>query len=37
GISMFVNQAMAQFRLFTNQDGNPELMRKVVVEELRCQ
>ncbi len=30
GISMFVNQAMAQFKLFTNTDGNAELMRKKV-------
>jgi len=36
GVSMFVNQAMAQFRLFTNTDGNPELMRKVVLENLGC-
>ena len=34
GISMFVNQAMAQFKLFTGQDGNPELMRKVVCDSL---
>jgi len=34
GISMFVNQAMAQFKLFTNTDGNPELMREIVSEEL---
>jgi 3-dehydroquinate dehydratase/shikimate dehydrogenase len=37
GIAMFVNQAMAQFRLFTEQDGNPKLMRDVVLENLRCQ
>ena len=30
GISMFVNQAMAQFRLFTGTDGNPDLMRKTI-------
>lgn len=30
GIAMFVNQAMAQFKLFTHTDGNPDLMRKVV-------
>ncbi|MHC4702935.1 MAG: shikimate dehydrogenase, partial [Planctomycetota bacterium] len=30
GISMFVNQAMAQFKLFTGQEGNPELMRETV-------
>jgi len=32
GISMFVNQAMAQFKLFTQTDGNPDLMRKVVCD-----
>jgi shikimate 5-dehydrogenase len=30
GISMFVNQGMAQFRLFTNIDGNAELMREII-------
>jgi 3-dehydroquinate dehydratase / shikimate dehydrogenase len=34
GIAMFVNQAMAQFNLFTHQDANPELMRKTVVDSL---
>jgi len=34
GISMFVNQAMAQFKLFTQTDGNPELMRQTVLENL---
>jgi 3-dehydroquinate dehydratase/shikimate dehydrogenase len=34
GISMFVNQAMAQFKLFTQTDGNAELMRNVVLENL---
>jgi len=34
GIAMFVNQAMAQFRLFTDTDGNPDLMQKVVLERL---
>jgi 3-dehydroquinate dehydratase/shikimate dehydrogenase len=34
GISMFVNQAMAQFKLFTNTDGNPDLMRKVICDSL---
>ena len=34
GISMFVNQAMAQFKLFTHTDGNSELMRKVVCNSL---
>ena len=32
GISMFVNQAMTQFRLFTGTDGNAELMRKTVCD-----
>ena len=30
GISMFVNQAMAQFKLFTNAAGDAKLMRKTV-------
>jgi 3-dehydroquinate dehydratase/shikimate dehydrogenase len=30
GISMFVNQGLAQFKLFTNTDGNPELMREAI-------
>ncbi|MBL7189962.1 MAG: shikimate dehydrogenase, partial [Phycisphaerae bacterium] len=34
GISMFVNQAMAQFKLFTNTDGNAALMRNVVCDSL---
>ena len=34
GISMFVNQAMAQFKLFTGTNGNPELMRNVALENL---
>jgi 3-dehydroquinate dehydratase/shikimate dehydrogenase len=34
GISMFVNQAMAQFKLFTQTDGNPELMRKVICDSM---
>jgi 3-dehydroquinate dehydratase/shikimate dehydrogenase len=34
GVSMFVNQAMAQFKLFTQTDGNAELMRKVVCNSL---
>lgn len=37
GLSMFVNQALAQFKLFTGQDANAELMRNVVLECLRCQ
>ncbi|MHC4519879.1 MAG: shikimate dehydrogenase [Planctomycetota bacterium] len=35
GITMFVNQAMAQFQLFTGQPGNPTLMRDVVLDSLR--
>jgi 3-dehydroquinate dehydratase/shikimate dehydrogenase len=34
GISMFVNQGMAQFKLFTNAEGNAELMRETIVEHL---
>ena len=34
GISMFVNQGLAQFKLFTNTDGNPELMRKTICDSL---
>jgi len=34
GISMFVNQAMAQFKLFTQNEGNSDLMREVVLENL---
>jgi len=34
GISMFVNQGLAQFKLFTNQDADPKLMRKTVVNSL---
>ena len=36
GLAMFVNQAMAQFKLFTGTDGNPNLMRNVVLEKLQC-
>jgi len=32
GISMFVNQGMAQFRLFTNTDGDAEIMRKTICD-----
>ena len=35
GVAMFVNQAMAQFHLFTNHEGNPTLMREVVLDSLR--
>jgi 3-dehydroquinate dehydratase/shikimate dehydrogenase len=34
GLSMFVNQAAAQFRLFTNKDANTKLMRKTVSNSL---
>ena len=34
GITMFVNQAAAQFRLFTGQEGDVDLMRQVVVDSL---
>jgi len=36
GVSMFVNQAMAQFKLFTGTDADPDLMKGVVLEKLRC-
>jgi len=32
GLSMFINQALAQFKLFTGQNANPKLMRKVVCD-----
>ncbi len=35
GISMFVNQAMAQFKLFTGTNGSAELMRKTVCNLLK--
>ncbi|HSV99790.1 MAG TPA: shikimate dehydrogenase [Sedimentisphaerales bacterium] len=35
GVAMFVNQAAAQFRLFTGQSANTDLMRKVVLDSLR--
>jgi 3-dehydroquinate dehydratase/shikimate dehydrogenase len=34
GLSMFVNQATAQFRLFTNRDADTKLMRKTVCNSL---
>ena len=37
GISMFVNQGLAQFKLFTNADGNAELMRETISNCLSCQ
>jgi len=30
GLSMFINQAAAQFNLFTGKDANPKLMRKTI-------
>jgi 3-dehydroquinate dehydratase/shikimate dehydrogenase len=30
GLSMFINQAAAQFKLFTGKDPNPKLMRKTI-------
>jgi 3-dehydroquinate dehydratase/shikimate dehydrogenase len=35
GIAMFVNQAAAQFKLFTDHPANTDLMRRVVLEKLR--
>jgi 3-dehydroquinate dehydratase/shikimate dehydrogenase len=35
GISMFVNQGLAQFKLFTNTEGNRDLVQKTVVERLK--
>jgi 3-dehydroquinate dehydratase/shikimate dehydrogenase len=32
GVSMFVNQGMAQFKLFTDTAGNAELMRKTICD-----
>ncbi|MHC4423064.1 MAG: shikimate dehydrogenase [Planctomycetota bacterium] len=37
GLSMFINQACAQFKLFTGQDANPKLMRKTICDCLSCQ
>ncbi|MBW7989305.1 MAG: shikimate dehydrogenase [Planctomycetes bacterium] len=34
GISMFVNQGLAQFKLFTDTDGSAELMRKTICDSL---
>jgi len=36
GLSMFINQAMAQFKLFTGQNANPKLMRKTICNRLSC-
>jgi shikimate dehydrogenase len=30
GLSMFINQALAQFKLFTGKDADPKLMRKTI-------
>lgn len=35
GVAMFVNQALAQFHLFTGHPANPALMRNVVLDSLR--
>jgi 3-dehydroquinate dehydratase/shikimate dehydrogenase len=35
GLAMFVGQAMVQFNLFTGQAGDPDLMRDVVMTQLR--
>jgi len=32
GLSMFVNQGLAQFKLFTGQDANAKLMRKTILK-----
>ena len=34
GLDMFLNQAAAQFKLFTNQNPDTNLMRKIVTEQL---
>jgi len=34
GVSMFVNQAMTQFRLFTGRAGDAELMREIIHDSL---
>lgn len=36
GLSMFVNQAAAQFKLFTGQEGNAKLMRETICNCLSC-
>ena len=37
GLSMFVNQAAAQFKLFTGKNANPKLMRKTICNRLSRQ
>jgi 3-dehydroquinate dehydratase/shikimate dehydrogenase len=32
GLSMFINQACAQFKLFTGQDADPKIMRKAICD-----
>jgi 3-dehydroquinate dehydratase/shikimate dehydrogenase len=34
GVTMFVNQAMAQFKLFTGTDANPDLMKEIICKYL---
>ena len=34
GLSMFINQAAAQFKLFTGKKADPKLMRKIIFEKL---
>ena len=34
GLTMFVNQAAAQFKLFTDSDADEKLMRRVLVKQL---
>ncbi|MEE9371236.1 MAG: hypothetical protein V3W45_07190, partial [Sedimentisphaerales bacterium] len=34
GLSMFINQATAQFKLFTNKNPKPDLMRKIISNRL---
>ena len=34
GMTMFINQALAQFELFTGRDGSAELMRQIITSKL---
>lgn len=36
GVSMFVNQAAAQFKLFTGKTADVKLMRKVICDCFSC-
>jgi len=36
GLSMFINQALAQFKLFTGTEAEPELMRRIICGKLGC-